>query len=885
MNIAGLTDSLAGIDPAAQECPRCHGSSRIAQRLCLGCLLGSGTREVDQDETDDFEAALAAIAVPDIHWRLGNYEILEEIGRGGMGVIYRARQRHSRRIVALKRLLSYRAESRDTLARFRREAEAAASLDHPNILPIYEVGESEDGVPFFSMKYASGGSLQEGTQALRSHVREIVLLLAKVTRAVEYAHRHGILHRDLKPGNILLDARGEPMVSDFGLAKWLDSSSDLTRTLMIFGTPGYIAPEQAEGPAADLTPSADVYSLGAILFSLLAGRPPFLGEHAIAVMRQAADKPAPKLRSIRATADKDLETVCAVCLERDPAARYPSAGALANDLERWLEGRPIVARPVPVPVRIMRWSRRNPVLAGAAAALLALLLLLEGVYSWHARSQALSRAEMAKLREGVMQFAQVEAQICQPGEPKRQQEVYLALANQLGVNVALLRGKLPLFANNLKKAPAATDYERANAAYVAGDYAEAERLALAAAGQARKSTPLNPTAVIDSLELAGLSAEAAIQYPRAMQFFREAEGFADVSRNSEEWARLQDAIADLLFLQGEYAESEELFRKVIQVRSQALGPKHPDTLASRNRLIYVLNEEEKHEEAETEARQVLLLREKVLGLEHPDTLLSRYNLASALYHRGKLPQAEQLYREVAEADQRVLGPEHPRTLAARIGLANSLNDEGKYPEAIRSYREVIKLDEKVYGPNHPITLNDRMDLATVLQANREYPAAEAEYKAVIRLQEKVLGPKHAYTLNTRNNLAELLDDEKKYSEAEAECSAIIPAEEETLGRDHRLTLNSRANLALALLGQGNFEVAETQMREAIGRMEQKFGVGYPDPVNFTVKYATTLAEQGRLEEAIAMVEEAQNKAQTAVGQDHPVTRRYAELLEDLKARR
>ena len=192
--------------------------------------------EVNCDATS-FAQTLEAIEVPDTQWQLGNYEILEEIGRGGMGVIYRARQRHSRRVVALKRVLSYHADSRDTLARFRREAEAAASLDHPNILPIYEVGESKEGVPYFSMKYASGGSLQDAAPALRDDPREIVRLIAKVARGVQYAHGQGILHRDLKPGNILLDSRGEPLVSDFGFAKWLDASSDLTRTLTIFGTP------------------------------------------------------------------------------------------------------------------------------------------------------------------------------------------------------------------------------------------------------------------------------------------------------------------------------------------------------------------------------------------------------------------------------------------------------------------------------------------------------------------------------------------------------------------------------------------------------------------------------------------------------------------------
>ena len=194
--------------------------------------------------------------------------------------------------------------------------------------------------------------------------------MAKVARAVEYAHGQGILHRDLKPGNILLDGRGEPLVSDFGLAKWLDANKDLTKSLTTFGTPGYTAPEQAEGTATTLTPAADVYSLGAILFELLTGRPPFVGDNALAVIRQAAETPAPKLRSLSHSHDRDLETICARCLERDPKARYQSAGDLATDLERWLDGRPIVARPISVPTRLGRWSRRNPKLIATGAACL-----------------------------------------------------------------------------------------------------------------------------------------------------------------------------------------------------------------------------------------------------------------------------------------------------------------------------------------------------------------------------------------------------------------------------------------------------------------------------------------------------------------------------------
>jgi len=353
-------------------CARCGSASRVGRGLCLKCLLstgidGNGERPPAEPTLDDL---LRDIHGHDADWLLGNYQILEEIGRGGMGVIYRARQRHSRRIVAIKRVLSYHADSQDTLMRFRREAQAAANLDHPNILPIYEVSESHDGLPFFSMKFASGGSLLEAAPALHSEPRRAVALMAKVARAVQYAHEQGILHRDLKPGNILLDGRGEPMVGDFGLAKWLEPTGRLTRTPSIFGTPGYIAPEQVNGSDRKLTSAADVYGLGAVLFDLLTGRPPFTGEHALKTIQQAAEKPAPKLRTLAPGLDRDLETICAKCLERDPLARYRSAGELADDLERWLHGRSIVARPVSPPVHLWRWVRRNPLVAQMAALLL-----------------------------------------------------------------------------------------------------------------------------------------------------------------------------------------------------------------------------------------------------------------------------------------------------------------------------------------------------------------------------------------------------------------------------------------------------------------------------------------------------------------------------------
>jgi tetratricopeptide (TPR) repeat protein/TolB-like protein/tRNA A-37 threonylcarbamoyl transferase component Bud32 len=405
MEFCGLTDSPASILNKPTKCANCRATSRLGNGLCLNCLLHGALLEDEAAASSGTTLTdiLAEAELAEAKWRIGNYEILDEIGRGGMGVIYRAREVHSRRIVALKRVLSYHADSNQTLARFRREAETATRLDHPNIVPIYCVGEDKDKLPFFTMKFASGGSLAQAREAFRREPRKSVSLMAKVALAVQYAHEQGVLHRDLKPSNILLSNRWEPMVSDFGLAKWIESSDDLTRTLTIFGTPGYIAPEQATRPGGRLTIAADVYNLGAILFELLTGRSPFLGEHALAVLQQVTEKPAPRLRSVVPHLDRDLETICARCLEREPSARYYSAGAVARDLNNWLEGRPIVARPVGIPVRLWRWSRRNRMLASMLGAFLLLAAgsVAWGIHSWQlqgaARESTLAQRSVAVL--------------------------------------------------------------------------------------------------------------------------------------------------------------------------------------------------------------------------------------------------------------------------------------------------------------------------------------------------------------------------------------------------------------------------------------------------------------------------------------------------------
>src|SRR5213083_2220557 len=280
---------------------------------CPRCLIASFAEE-EKEEGVEF--------VP-------GFVVQEEIAHGGMGIVYRAVQRKTGRMVALKMVLPHLLDSPNVRARFHAEVKSVAKLDHPNVLPIYEAGENR-GIPYLAMKFAPGGTLAQRRTEFLGNPHKCARLVAAAARGVQHAHDGGILHRDLKPGNILIERNGEPLVSDFGLAKWLDTTNDLTRTLTIFGTPGYIAPEQAQGPAKNLTAAADIYSIGAVLFDLFTGRPPFLGEHALAVIKQASEKSAPKLRTLAPLTDRDLETICARCLEREPQARYGSAGDLAE---------------------------------------------------------------------------------------------------------------------------------------------------------------------------------------------------------------------------------------------------------------------------------------------------------------------------------------------------------------------------------------------------------------------------------------------------------------------------------------------------------------------------------------------------------------------------
>ena len=294
----------------------------------------------------------------------GDYEIREVLGRGGMGVVYQARQVSLNRPVALKMLRAGVLAGDDELRRFQNEAEAVALLDHPGIVPIYEIGE-DDGQRYFSMKLVRGGSLAERLATYKDDPKAAASLLAEVAEAVHHAHMRGILHRDLKPANILIDAEGHGQITDFGLAKRVEADAEMTASGAILGTPAYMAPEQATGRRGAITTATDVYGLGSVLYALLTGQAPFAGDSVVDTLTMVKEQPPEPPRKLNARVPRDLEVICLKCLEKDPRRRYVSAQAVADDLRAWLENRPILARPAGRLEKAVKWARRRPGHRGA----------------------------------------------------------------------------------------------------------------------------------------------------------------------------------------------------------------------------------------------------------------------------------------------------------------------------------------------------------------------------------------------------------------------------------------------------------------------------------------------------------------------------------------
>jgi tetratricopeptide (TPR) repeat protein len=608
-------------------------------------------------------AAAPPLSVP-------GYEILGELGRGGMGVVYRARQRRPGRVVALKMIQAGAHAHPADLARFRAEAEAIARLQHPNIVQIYEVGEVQ-GQPFFSLELCPGGTLARKLQGAPLPAREAARLTEILARAVHTAHQAHIVHRDLKPANVLLAADGTPKVTDFGLAKRLDQDGH-TRTGAVLGTPAYMAPEQAAG-RKEVGPAADVYALGAILYECLTGRPPFKAATPIDTLRQVLDDEPLSVRRLQRQAPRDLETICHKCLEKDPRKRYASAQALAEDLGCFLAGEPIHARPVAVWERGLKWARRRP---AAALLLVALFLGAAGAAAgvlWHT----------TQLREANTQLADA------LGKAEEQRQNALRLAR-------------------------ARERSQRQAADVIEDmltYPSLQKILAGAPGMEQTRREILERALARLQDLLG-----------------EEPGDQEVRRHTA-WAHAR--VGEVCRQLGRSDQAEKAFGHALAVQA-ALADEHPgepsfrrDLALTYNNLGILLKDRGRLAEAEQAGRKAIALYE---GLEadaplNPatrDSLANSHNnLGIVLYLRGQVPEAEAAYRtalrlfqELARA--RPADPERRRKLAlAHNNLGYLLAQARRREEAAAAYGEALKIFERL-AADLPQVPAHRQDLAGAL---------------------------------------------------------------------------------------------------------------------------------------------------------------------------
>jgi tRNA A-37 threonylcarbamoyl transferase component Bud32/tetratricopeptide (TPR) repeat protein len=584
------------------------------------------------------------------------YEVLGELGRGGMGVVLKVHQAALNRVVALKIVKSGRFASESELIRFQAEAEAVAGLDHPHIVPIYEVGVCR-GHHFFSMKLVNGTGLDRRLEEFSRNPHASARLVATVAQAVHHAHQRGILHRDLKPANVLVDEHGEPHVTDFGLAKRLDGSQEATQSGALLGTPSYMSPEQANGSRGTISTTTDVYGLGTILYALLAGRAPFAGTTLVDTLEKVRSETPEPPRLLNSRVPRDLEIICLKCLEKEPERRYQSALEVADDLERWLHGVPILARPVSAATRALLWCRRNRAISAMAA--LFVVALCGGIagitWKWREADHERKKAEAVNelLTHRLLAGASHEL------DPRDKD---LTVRAMIDATVHQLGGWLqdqPEVEAGIREAIGGIYLSLGQNDQAAPHLEVAVRLDMQLYGPRHRDT-------LRAGNLMALLLDRTGRGPEAETLARRNLDVAQVSLGAADPITLEAAerLGVILWHQGKTDLAEAVLRKNVDDRRRVLRPEHPDTLRSVYLLSRVLRELKQFADAEEYAYAYAHSIQCSLGTNHPDYVVAITNQADVYRDKGDLVQAERHYGQAAREAQVVLGEIHPKTRAA-----------------------------------------------------------------------------------------------------------------------------------------------------------------------------------------------------------------------------
>jgi len=805
-----------------RTCPQC-GTSRSPDSLsglCPKCLVRFSFVELADHFRgvggEDVLTPPADSAAPSLPRQFGDYEVLEELARGGMGVVYRARQTSLHRTVALKMVAAGHLASPTAVQRFKTEAEAAANLEHPNIVPIYEIGELA-GQHYFTMKLVEGASLAQRladftlaradppsghkTAAIRQQAHRLAVLLAKVAEAVHYAHQRGILHRDLKPGNILIDQEGQPHLTDFGLAKRIAADSDLTLSGEIMGTPAYMAPEQAAGNVRQITTAADVFSLGAILHQLLTGRVPFSGATPVEVFHAIIHDEPPAPRALNPAVPRDLETICLKCLEKDPAKRFGSARDLADELRRFAHGEPILARPVSRAEKLWRWSRRNPALAGFAVATLLLLLTVvvgapiavwrESALRRHAEAEASKSRQVTQLLEDTLEA--------------------VGRSRALGHDTQMLKAMLDLTAERLSHGLTNQPEVEAEVRLVLGKtyrelglYAEAEAMTR------------------DALRL------------RELVFGAEHLAVAEAL----------SSLGAALYLNSKLTNAAPVASNAVAMMKKFHGPEHPDVAAALHSLGNILQTSGDVHGAVNVHREALAMRLRLLGPAHADVAASQNSLANDFLLRGDMADAEPFYRKALAIYETSPGPTNLFVAKVNHNLGIVLSRKGDLTGAETVQLNVLAIRRAILPEDHPdigVTLNE---LAIVLAAQGRLVEAGARVTEAAR--KKLTGWRATTTTNT---LAIILGKKGDLAAAEEKYRQTLARRIELLGEDQPASAETRNLLGILLAARGDLAGAEEQLRRTLALVKQSRSEAHPDLITALWPLAWVLRQQGNLIEA------------------------------------
>jgi eukaryotic-like serine/threonine-protein kinase len=813
------------------------------------------------------------------------FTLIRKLGEGGMGQVWLCEQTTPvRRQVALK-LIKSGMYDEVVLRRFQSERQSLAIMEHPAIAKVYEAGTTAQGQHYFVMEYVPGLPITEYCDGKKLGISERLELFIQVCEGVQHAHQKAIIHRDLKPANILVvevNGKPTPRIIDFGLAKPaipLEGQSLFTQPGLFIGTPAYVSPEQADPNGSDVDTRADVYSLGVILYVLLAGSQPYeTGRrkppvHELLRKLREEDPPSPSTKvssdreSSTAAAEArgmdpkqlatqlrgDLDWITMKALEKDRDRRYGTPSELAADLRRYLNHEPILARPASTGYRIQKYMRRHRIAVSVAAGLVLLLTAFAVVQAVQLRRITAERDRANRERDRanrITDFMTGMFKVSDPSEARGNtvtaREIMDKASNDLGSGLA----KDPEVRTQMMRVMAGT---YANL----GLYRRAHQLAQQALDERQKRFgPEDPRTLESMSQLGGIVLREGSDYGAAEKFERTAfEGERRVlGPEDPRTLDTMDYLAVIADYQGRCDEEEKIERQVVEIRTRTVGGDDSRTQLSMTNLADALWCEGRYADAEQEDRQLVEIARRTVGPNDPHTLGVMINLADSIKQQGRLTESEQMLRQVITTAERVLGPDHPNTVLAMGNLAEILDDEHRLVESQKLYQKALSVTTRTLGPEHPSALRFQSNIAELLYKEGQVTEAEKLQQATLITQLRVLGPDNPDTLATQSALAKTLIKEKRYREAEKAAQKCYDAQLAALGPGHPDTLVALQLLGTAMAYQHRYPEAAKLFQDVI----DKPGNGDGKDSDFQVWYsfACVATAADRPDEALQYLQEA-----------------------------